>query len=244
MHTTADQNSVRAAYERWHGDRPEQGVTDAPWHALVKKNLAPEDVAGKQVLEIACGGGGLACWLAALPRPPARIVAADFSAAAVRKARALAAARNLGGIAWEIGDIQSLAHPPESFDVVISCETIEHVPEPLTALRELRRVLKPGGKLLLTTPNYLGPMGLYRAYVRLRGRPFTEEGQPINRFMTLPGTRRLLARAGLRVRTIDGEGHYIPFPGRAPIRIFRPDNWRHPFVRRFGLHSFFAASRT
>lgn len=114
-------------------------------------------------------------------------------------------------------DIQAIAHENESFDTVISCETIEHVPNPQQAVRELSRILKPGGRLFLTTPNYMGLVGLHRIYVGLTGRVYTEEGQPINNFMLLPRTRRMVVRAGLKIKEIDGVGHYLPFPGRLPI---------------------------
>ena len=99
---------------------------------------------------------------------------------------------------WETGDIQAIAHPAASFDTVFSCETIEHVPDPRQAIRELARVLCPGGRLFLTCPNYLGLMGLYRGYLRLTGRRYREEGQPINQFLILPasggGGRQRVAR--------------------------------------------------
>jgi SAM-dependent methyltransferase len=156
------------------------------------------------------------------------------------KGRALAAANRVQGIVWEVGDIQAIAHRAKSFDTVISCETIEHVPSPRYAVAELARVLKPGGRLLLTTPNYLGTMGLYRAYLRVRGRRFTEVGQPINNFMLLPATRLLVARAGLKIERVDAVGHYLPFPGRPPISIPQLDRARR-LTKWFGLHSLIAA---
>lgn len=52
-----------------------------------------------------------------------------------------------------VGDVQHLPFPDESFDVVLSTEVIEHVRAPAVAVRELGRVLRPGGTLVVTTPN-------------------------------------------------------------------------------------------
>jgi SAM-dependent methyltransferase len=139
---------------------------------------------------------------------------------------------------YAVADVQHLPHPDEAFDVVVSCETIEHVLTPREAVRELARVLRPGGQLLLTTPNYLSTMGLYRAYRRLVSRPFTEEGQPLNNLTLLPRTLQWLRVAGFRPRVVDAAGHCLPFPGRPPIALPRLDGpipvlkWlaRHPLI--------------
>lgn len=56
----------------------------------------------------------------------------------------------------DIGDLnQSLPYPAESFDLVVCVEGIEHLENPFNAIREFSRVLKPGGKIILTLPNYL-----------------------------------------------------------------------------------------
>lgn len=240
---SGDLVATRAAYETWHERLGVDGEAAAPWHRLVRQHLQPaRDLAGKRVLEIGCGRGGFACWLASQPARPAELVAADFAATAVQKGREFAARQGLGGIRWETGDIQALAYPTASFDTVISCETIEHVPEPRRALAELTRVLKPGGRLFLTTPNYLGLLGLYRIYLRLCGRVFTEEGQPINHCLLLPLTRYWVAQAGLRVRAADGIGHYLPFPGRPPIEMAKLNNPRM-LMRWLGLHSLIVAEK-
>jgi 2-polyprenyl-3-methyl-5-hydroxy-6-metoxy-1,4-benzoquinol methylase len=213
-------SAARKAYEEWHATLEVDSESDAPWHRLVKENLVAErDIAGKRILEIGCGRGGFAYWLATREGVPAALFAADFSESALRKAQAFAAEAGIRGISWLVQDIQSLEFPADSFDTVISCETIEHVPNPRRALRELSRVLRPGGRLFLTCPNYLNLLGLYRIYLRARGRRFTEEGQPINQFLMLPVVRYWVARAGLSVERTDGVIHPIPFPGRHDIEL-------------------------
>jgi SAM-dependent methyltransferase len=232
----------RADYEEWHGRYGVDSAADTPWHRLVLAHLdSSKDLSGRRVLEIACGRGGLACRLAALTSPQPRLVAADFSLTAVSKGKRFGAAMGAGAVRWEVGDAQSLCHADATFDTVISCETIEHLPDPRAALSEFARVLKPGGRLLLTTPNYAGPMGLYRAYARVRGRPYTEEGQPINRVMLLPRTLRWLKAVGFRILTVDATGHYLPWPGRPPIPLRFPERSR--WLRWLALHSLVVAQK-
>ena len=237
------QRDARNEYESWHDRLAVDAAADTPWHSLVKQHLnIDRDLTGKKVLEIACGRGGFACWLASEDHRPREIVASDFALIAVAKGRAFAQEAGISTIKWEVGDIQSLAHPDASFDTVISCETIEHVPDPRKAIRELSRVLKPGGRLFLTTPNYFGTMGLFRGYLRLSGRPYTEEGQPINNFLVLPRTRAWVASEGLRIATVDAVGHYLPFPGRPPIEMPRLNDPRIA-MRWVGLHSLIIAEK-
>ena len=231
-----------AAYELWHSQFSVDGDANSHWQRLVKSHLnVARDISGKTVLEIGCGRGDLACWLSRQPEQPASVVAADFSFTAVRKGRCFAAKHKIRAD-WEVMDIQDIGHPESTFDTVISCETVEHVPDPCKAVRELVRVLKPGGCLFLTTPNYLGSLGLYRAYLRLRGRRYTEVGQPINNFTLLPRTWLWIKRARLRVRCIDAIGHYLPFPGRPPIEFPIFDNPRI-LMRWIALHSLIVAEK-
>jgi 2-polyprenyl-6-hydroxyphenyl methylase/3-demethylubiquinone-9 3-methyltransferase len=169
-------------------------------------------------------------------------VAADFSPVAVAKAEQHATEHHVVGITWTVADIQQLSDFNAEFDTVFSCETIEHVPDPPLAVRELARVLGPGGRLFLTTPNYMSTMGLYRAYCRARGKRFDEGGQPICQLTMLPKTRSWVRQAGLKIVETHSCGQYLPFPGRPPI----PLPWlERPYwlMKWFGLHSLVIAEK-
>ena len=228
----------RDAYDAWHAAVGGASALDTPWHRMVREALSVErDLAGKRVLEIACGRGDFAAWCASLPVPPALLVAADFSPVAVRLARRNVAADSR--VAFFQADAQAIGLSSAAFDTVICCETLEHLHCPRTALAELARVMRPGGVLFLTAPNYLGPMGAYRGYLRLTGRRYSEEGQPVNRFLVAPRLRRWVKRAGLRIVRAETSGHYIPWPRRPPIRVEAEARWLSPF----GLHSLTVAVR-
>lgn len=230
----------RDAYDGWHARVAGQAALDTPWHRLVRESLSIErDLDGRQVLEIACGRGDFAEWCATHGRSSV-FAAADFSMTAVRLARArVLTSAQPARVSFVQADAQAIALAGDSMDTVVCCETIEHVPDPRAAVRELARVLRPGGRLFLTTPNYLGPIGGYRGYLRLTGRRFTEEGQPINHFLLAPLVRHWVRTAGLRIIRTATAGHYLPFPGRPPILLIERSRWLDPF----GLHALTVAEK-
>lgn len=232
--------TVREKYEEWHSSLEIDQEVNAPWHQLVKTFIQNGNLVNERsVLEIACGRGGFSCWFAQ-NFSTSTLTAADFSQTAIHMGKIFAQKNDLK-INWEVCDIQNLSHAAESFDAVISCETIEHVPEPKKALTELTRVLKRGGKLILTCPNYLGSIGLYRIYLKALGREYQEAGQPINHFLLLPVLLNWIKESGLKVIKVEGIGHYLPFPGRPPIRI---DFLDHVFLLRwFALHTLVVAEK-
>jgi SAM-dependent methyltransferase len=81
-----------------------------------------------------------------------RLTVCDIDARAVELARELHGEKLAGADVLEPG--APLPYADASFDLVVAMEVIEHLAEPLPWLRELVRVLRPGGELLLTTPNY------------------------------------------------------------------------------------------
>jgi SAM-dependent methyltransferase len=99
------------------------------------------------VLELACGPGGLGI-LAARRTPGAEVVLSDVAAPMV----AIAAARSQGlpGVSARVLDLEDIDEPAASFDVVLCREGLMFATDPAGAARELRRVLRPGGRLALS----------------------------------------------------------------------------------------------
>jgi len=191
---------ISALYDTWHKPKIIISEINTPWHSFVASRLSDFVLDGKRILEIGCGRGEFACWFAATYSSVYKeFVAADFSKVAIEKGRNYALSKGIVGINWTIQDIMRIDYPENYFDIVISCETIEHVPKPFNAILELYRVTKRGGFLILTTPNYGNFMGLYRGWLRLTGRRFTEIGQPINKFVFYAKTKMWLRLSGFKV---------------------------------------------
>lgn len=203
-------------YDVWHQRNQDAGPgyddASCPWYELVRQYIG--SVAGLDVLEVACGRGG---FVRELARAGARVTGCDFSLAALRIAAGKLPAGN-GHAALVQGDAQTLPFADGAFDMVISCETIEHLPDVQSALREMHRVTRPGGRLLLTTPNYANFMGLYEAYARVR-HPGRKDDQPFDRRQWFAQVRKWVREAKWKILRSDGTVHQFPFfPGRNPVR--------------------------
>jgi len=147
------------------------------------------------------------------------VTGCDFSSAALHATSSKVFPRDAPPLAGLVqGDAQSLPFADGSFDVVVSCETIEHLPQVQTAIAEMYRVTRSGGKLFLTTPNYFNFMGLYEIYARFR-HPAGQDDQPFDRRQWFPQVHKWIRRAGWNVLRTDGTVHQFPFfPGRNPVR--------------------------
>jgi ubiquinone/menaquinone biosynthesis C-methylase UbiE len=222
--------SLRTEYDVWHNKYheldPSYDDASTPWYTWVREEIG--EVRGLRTLEVACGRGG---FVRALARNGAWACGLDFSLAAVRigKQRSLQS-KSESSAAFIQGDAHALPFPDNCFDMLVSCETIEHLPFPLKGVREFHRVTRPGGILFLTTPNYLNLMGLYEVYAKFR-HPKRLPDQPFDRIQFFFQTRFLLKQAGWKILRSDGVVHQLPlFPGRAPVRVKGID--RNPALRR------------
>jgi len=108
---------------------------------------------GMRVLDVGCGPGSITLGLAAVVAP-AEVVGVDLQAAQVEQARALAAERSVANARFEVANVYELPFPNASFDAVLAHTVLMGLREPVLALRELRRVLRPGGVVGLRDPDW------------------------------------------------------------------------------------------
>lgn len=103
-------------------------------------------IEGKDIFDLGCGGGLLAV---PLIQEGARVVGIDQSERSVAVAGAAAA----GSGTFACGDICSVPFPSQSADLVLLADVLDHIPSYPQALREAARLLRPGGKLFVSTLN-------------------------------------------------------------------------------------------
>ncbi|WP_328906831.1 class I SAM-dependent methyltransferase [Streptomyces sp. NBC_00234] len=108
---------------------------------------------GMAVLDIGCGPGTITADLAALVAP-GRVTAVDITDDILGRAAEVAAERGLDNVEFATADVHALDFPDDSFDVVHAHQVLQHVGDPVQALREMRRVCRPGGIVAARDSDY------------------------------------------------------------------------------------------
>jgi ubiquinone/menaquinone biosynthesis C-methylase UbiE len=178
-------------------------------HYAAALELASPPVPGKdRLLELGAGH----CEIARQLRDRGwKVHAADIQDTLV------AAALMQGFPATRVDLNEPLPFPDDCFDMVVMLEVIEHVVRAEAALGEVARVLVPGGRLLLSTPNH----AFYKSRIRmLKGRPLGMEGEHF-RFFVKGQLESVLAATGFRVTARNSSGHLPLMDGRWVRRLLR-----------------------
>jgi SAM-dependent methyltransferase len=100
---------------------------------------------GLRVVEIGCGSGNVACWLAQQVGASGSVVGIDNSPDQIDQARAQAKARGINNVDFQVGDANSLALPEGTFDLAYARLILMHLARPGEALKRMRRLVRPGG---------------------------------------------------------------------------------------------------
>ncbi|MBO3738424.1 class I SAM-dependent methyltransferase [Actinoplanes flavus] len=115
--------------------------------------LLPHLSSGISLLDVGCGPGTITAELAELVAP-GRVTALEQTGEALDLARAEIARRGPANVGFAVGDVHALDFPDDSFDVVHAHQVLQHVADPVQALREMRRVTRPGGVVAARDSDY------------------------------------------------------------------------------------------
>jgi len=119
--------------------------------------LAPHLTSGTSVLDLGCGPGTITADIGRRVAP-GRVLGIDASAAVIEDARRDADAGP--NVEFSVGDLYALEMDGHTFDVVHAHQVLQHLPDPVRALREMKRVCKPGGLVAARDGDY----GAFRWY--------------------------------------------------------------------------------
>jgi SAM-dependent methyltransferase len=208
-HTFAPSDELRDVYER-RAELQYAAVPTPPDPRLDRKfervcSLLLDQLPARSYLDAGCGDGRYLAALASWPDRPERVAATDISERILETARAAA------GFPVETarGNLEALPFQDASFDLVLCTQVIEHLLDPERGLRELARVLRPGGRAVVTTDNRRArvsqtlnlPRTAVVAALGLRRR--REVVSFPHRDFTVGEVRGLCAQAGLEVEHLE-----------------------------------------
>lgn len=199
-------------------------ATDA---AFLLPHLRP----GMRLLDCGCGPGSITVGLAGVVAP-GEVVGVDIGPVQVEVARALAAAEGVANARFEVGSVYALPFPDASFEAAFAHTVLEHLADPVAALREVRRVLKPGGVIgvrdgdwggrVIAPPSPLVEEG-YALYARLwvlnGGNP--NRGREHRALLREAGFGRIVASASVSAQGTAEETRGVA--ALAHAQLSRPD---------------------
>ena len=136
------------------------------WKRMMVKRVLAENSGGKDILDVCCGTGDIAIALAR-ENPAFDVTGIDFSPAMLAQAREKGA--GITNLHWVQGDVMDLPFKDESFDVVCISFGLRNTPDYRRVLREMRRILRPGGKVYCLdsfVPDNPAILPAYRLYFR------------------------------------------------------------------------------
>ncbi len=200
-------------YRALHAGHPMQRF----WHAgklrIVDAAIRPYVKARSRLLEIGCGAGNLLVHATVRGSYP---VALDVSLASLAFVRsrledARSGSEPPAGFVCIQGTSERLPFSDGSFDCILLSELIEHLASPQLTIDEAARVLRPGGRLLVTTPNYRSLWPVMEWTVdRLNMAPKMAGEQHITRFHSRT-LRELLTESGLDIESLGTVYSLSPF---------------------------------
>jgi ubiquinone/menaquinone biosynthesis C-methylase UbiE len=212
MFKTKDREKCDRLYEKYYGGRK---FHDSLYRELIGKHLRP----GQRLLDAGCGRYMRFCREFA---KVADVVGIDLETTLETDNR-----KRPFGVR---GDIGNLPFPSNHFDMVISRSVVEHLEDPPQVFREFARVLRPGGKVVIITPNkydyvsLIAAMTPYRVHRTLVSRIFGVSEDDVfptlYRANTISAIRKAFVSAGFSETELDTINHYPAYLMFSPV-LFR-----------------------
>ena len=176
--------------------------------------------AGAKVLDVGCGTGASALPAAQAVGKNGFVVGVDLAARLLDRARTKALAAGLDNVEFRLADMTALKYPDRSFDAVVSVFSIFFVPDMEGLVRELWRMVRPGGKLAVTTwgARIFGPA--YSRWLVAVGRERPDLAtafNPWDRITDVASVRKLLQDGGVEDPEVIAEELFQP--------LRSPDDW-------------------
>ena len=143
--------------ERYSHGHHESVLRSHTWRTVENSAayLIPHLVPGASVLDVGCGPGTITVDIAERVAPGS-VIGVDAAGDVIEKAAALGVERGVPNVAFAVGDAYALDFENDTFDVVHAHQTLQHLAHPVEALREFRRVVKPGGVVAARDVDYAG----------------------------------------------------------------------------------------
>ena len=149
---TPDRSILRESYTPGYDEWTQEWMRErtAQSHAFF---FVPYLSRGNTLLDCGCGPGSITLDLAHFLRD-GQVIGIDIEPNQIEAARAEQAQQGLTNVSFEVADAYNLPFPDGSFDAVFAHALLMHLREPLVAMREMRRVLKPGGVVGISDPDF------------------------------------------------------------------------------------------
>jgi ubiquinone/menaquinone biosynthesis C-methylase UbiE len=212
--TREDKPSAAQMYERFFGPS-----IFTPWTSVLLEHAAPRP--GEQVLDLACGTGIVARHVAPLVGAQGKITGVDISPDMLEVARECCSAED-APLEWTEGDAVSLPLPDEAFDLAICQQGFQFFPDRAAAAGEMCRVLRDGGRAVVSVWKELEHHPVYKAVMEAEadylGEDIDEVARPF-KFGGADALHGLFSEAGFeRVEMIEES---------VEVRFSQPERFVH-----------------